>query len=265
MKKFLLITLFCILIIIPFLYLKNIPNKNADRIPIITFHRLVSENIKNTKYKDNVWVGSIEEFEKMMKYLSQNEYRTLSTNDLYKWLNKEIELPKKSVMITFDDGFYEDYYLVYPILKKYNLKGVSFVVGSRIKDTTEEYDENKTSFIGLDKINEIEKEYPNFEFQSHSYNLHYYTKNGKHSIKSKTSEELINDIKDNEKFNFNVMAYPFGDYNENIKKLLEENGYKMAFRFTPSGYATRESDKYAIPRIKIDGTKSLNYLKKWLN
>ena len=64
MKKFLLITLFCILIIIPFLYLKNIPNKNADRIPIITFHRLVSENIKNTKYKDNVWVGSIEEFEK---------------------------------------------------------------------------------------------------------------------------------------------------------------------------------------------------------
>ena len=61
------------------------------------------------------------------------------------------------------------------------------------------------------------------------------------------------------------MAYPFGDYNENIKKLLEENGYKMAFRFTPSGYATRESDKYAIPRIKIDGTKSLNYLKNWLN
>ena len=58
------------------------------------------------------------------------------------------------------------------------------------------------------------------------------------------------------------MAYPYGDYNEKIEKILKENNYKLAFGFSPSGYATRDSDLFAIPRIKIDGTQTLNNLKK---
>ncbi len=266
MKKIMGILLLIIsIVVILFIIINNIPENNATKIPIITFHRLVPDNIKNTKYKENVWVGSIEIFESMMKYIHDNNYQTISSIELDKWLKSEIEIPKKVVMITFDDGFYEDYYLVYPILKKYNLKATSFVVGSRIKDVTEEYDENKTSFIGLDKINEIRDYYPNFEIQSHSYDLHYYTKNGKHTIKSMKKEELLKDIENNKKYNFTTMAYPFGDYNDNIKELLKENNYLMAFRFSPSGYATRGSDRYAIPRIKIDGNKTLNDLKKWLD
>lgn len=265
MKKLLLIYCSILIIVISsFLVLKNLPSKKTDRIPIITFHRLVENNIKKTKYKDNEWVGSIDTFENMMKYIYENNYKTLSSEELYDWLNKKIELSKKSIMITFDDGFYEDYYLVYPILKKYKLKATTFVVGSRIKDKTQEYDKNKTSFIGLDKINEIRKNYPNFEIQSHSFDLHY-TKNGNHAIKSKSSEELENDVKNNKIFRFSTMAYPYGDYNEKIEKILKENNYKLAFRFSPSGYATRDSDFFAIPRIKIDGTQTLDDLKKWIN
>ena len=133
MKKLLLIYCSILIIVISsFLVLKNLPSKKTDRIPIITFHRLVENNIKKTKYKDNEWVGSIDTFENMMKYIYDNNYKTLSSEELYDWLNKKIELPKKSVMITFDDGFYEDYYLVYPILKKYKLKAITFVVGNEI-------------------------------------------------------------------------------------------------------------------------------------
>ena len=226
MKKIIGILLFIIsIVVILFIIINNIPEKNASKIPIVTFHRLVPDNIKNTKYKENVWVGSIDIFESMMKYIHDNNYQTISSEELDKWLKNEIELPKKVVMITFDDGFYEDYYLVYPILKKYNLKATSFVVGSRIKDITEDYDENKTEFIGLDKIKEIRKDYSNFEIQSHSYDLHYYTKNGKHAIKNKTKEELLKDIENNKKYEFTTMAYPFGEYNDKIEELLKENGY----------------------------------------
>ena len=96
----------------------------AIKIPVITFHRLVPDNIKKTKYKDNQWVGSIDDFAIMMEYLNKEGYNTISSTDFINWYNNKLELPKKSVLITFDDGFYEDYYLAYPILKKYNFKAI---------------------------------------------------------------------------------------------------------------------------------------------
>ena len=75
-------------------------------------------------------------------------------------------------MITIDDGKYEAYYLVYPIIKKYNFKATSFIVGSRTKNKTKKYNKTEINFIGLDIVNKVRKEYPNFEFQSHSYNMH---------------------------------------------------------------------------------------------
>ena len=237
----------------------------TDRIPILTFHRLTMDDVKKKVYPNNQWVGSVKVFEQMMEYLYRNGYKTISTEDFYKWYKGDIEYSKKTVLITFDDGFYEDYYLALPILKKYNFKATSFVVGSRIKDITRPYDKYKTAFLGMDVINKVRKEYPNFEFQSHSYNMHYYTRGKKHRIRSMSYEELELDVKLNEKFKFTTMAYPYGDFNSDIQEILEKNNYLVAFRFGPSGYATRKSDRYAIPRIKINGKATINTLEKWLN
>ena len=130
---------------------------------------------------------------------------------------------------------------------------------------TRPYNKNKTAFIGLDVINKVREEYPNFEFQSHSYNMHYYTSNNKHRIKSMSYEELENDVLMNERFGFTSMAYPYGDFNKDIQTILEQKGYLVAFRFGPSNYATRDSDRFAIPRIKINGTATINNLIKWLD
>ncbi len=237
----------------------------TDHIPIFTFHRLVPDYIKNKKYSNNQWVGSIDVFATMMEYLYNNGYETISTEEFYEWYIGERECNNKTVMITFDDGFYEDYYLALPILKKYGFKATSFVVGSRIKDITRKYDRNVTAYIGLDVIEEVRRNYPNFEFQSHSYNMHYYTKNGKHRIRSMSEEDMIEDVEQNKEYNFTTMAYPYGDYNNKIKRVLENAGYLVAFRFGPSEVATRDSDRFAIPRIKINGKATLATLKKWLN
>lgn len=239
--------------------------KYTDRIPVLTFHRLVPDDVKKEIYSDNQWVGSVDVFEEMMKYLHDNEYKTISTEEFYNWYKGNVEYDKKTVLITFDDGFYEDYYLAYPILKKYDLKATSFVVGSRIKDKTDEYDKYKTAFLGLDVINKVRDEYPNFEFQSHSYNMHYYTKNNKHRIKFMSYEELVEDTEKNEEFKFNSMAYPYGDFNEDIEKILEEHKYLVAFKFGTQEYATRASDQFSIPRIKLNGNATIATLKKWLS
>ncbi len=236
----------------------------TDRIPVLTFHRLVPDDVKKDVYPNNQWVGSVDVFSDMMKYLYVNGYKTISTEDFYYWYIGDREYDSKTVLITFDDGFYEDYYLALPILKKYNFKATSFVVGSRIKPITRLYDKYKTSFLGLDVIEKVREEYPNFEFQSHSYNMHYYTKNNKHRIKSMSYEQIENDVISNNKFGFTTMAYPYGDYNKDIEKILEKHDYLVAFKFGGSDYATRDDDRYAIPRIKINGNATVNTLIKWL-
>ena len=95
----------------------------------------------------------------MMEYLFNNGYKTISTEEFYKWYKGEIDFYGKTVMITIDDGKYEAYYLVYPIIKKYNFKATSFIVGSRTKNKTKKYNKTEINFIGLDIVNKVRKEY----------------------------------------------------------------------------------------------------------
>ena len=255
-----------------------VEKKNIDKIPVFTFHRLVPKNIKEKYFKNNQWFSSVETFEEMMKYLHNNHYKTISTLEFYEWYIGNIEYNEKVVLITFDDGYIEDYALAYPILKKYNLKSTSFIIGSKVKPTTpeynfseEDYSKNPQIFMGQDIMNKVKVEYPNFDFQSHSYNLHSKILLDDHTRVEKvytlTEEELDNDVKQSLKFGFKTMAYPFGAYNAVIQKKLKDNGYLLAFTFGGKtyGYATRKSNQYAINRIKIDGKDDLRSFVKWLS
>ena len=199
----------------------------------------------------------------MMNYLYNNGYKTISTKEFYQWYKGQIDFFGKTVMITFDDGNYEDYYLAYPIIKKYNFKATSFIVGSKIKNKTAKYNKYETKYIGLDVINTIRKEYPNYEFQSHSFNMH--TKiNDTAKIYFMDNNEIKEDLIKNKKFNFSCMAYPYGHYNNAIKDLLYNNNYSIAFTFGPNKFASRYSDRFLIPRIGVKSFFDLKLLKKWL-
>ena len=120
----------------------------------------------------------------------------------------------------------------------------------------------------MDAINHVRKEYPNFEFQSHSFNMHFFflkNKNRIYPVNTMTYQELQNDVLKMKKIGFKTMAYPYGNFNDKIKEILKDTGYLMAFRFWPSQYVSRNSDLFAIPRIKLNGTATIDTLKNWLN
>ena len=191
-----------------------------------------------------------------MEWLFVNNYKTISTIEFYQWYKGYKQYPPKTVLITFDDGHYDFYYLVFPILKKYNFKATIFIVGNRTDKKTPKYNVNKIGYIGEDIIEKLKEIYPNIEFQSHSYNLHS-RKNGKALIEYKSIQEIKSDILANSKYNFSTFAYPYGKYTKSIKKILAEQGYLCAFTIWPYDYATRNSDKYAIPRIEITGFSNI--------
>ena len=142
MKSIILIILIFIFILI--LFVEDIFGiKYTARIPILTFHKLISDEDKRRKFINSKWIGSIDVFDQMMNWLYVNNYKTISTKEFYHQYKGYIEYPPKTVLITFDDGNYDFYYLAFPILKKYNFKATAFIVGNRTEKKTPKYNENK--------------------------------------------------------------------------------------------------------------------------
>ena len=234
----------------------------GECVPVLAYHGFVPENTKQQYYSDNKWIDSIEHFEEQMQYLHDNGWTTLTIDEFYDWQQKKKEIPKKSCLITFDDGYYEMYYQVLPILKKYQFNGVSFIVVSYTPDVTPAYDPAQRHMIGWDKIREVEADYPGLRFESHSYNLHGHDADGNEPWKTASLSALEDDFAAGDQYGFQYMAYPYGGFNDNMLKAVERSNIKMAFTFKTPNYATHRSSPYKIPRQKITAETSFEEFKK---
>lgn len=101
----------CILLVVfAFVFAQN------KGVPVLLFHQV--------NQKSNCTPDVLEAY---FKFLSDTNYQTLLVSDIESYRKKGEVLPKKSLMLTFDDGYYDNYSIVFPLLKKYNLKAVVFI------------------------------------------------------------------------------------------------------------------------------------------
>ena len=228
----------------------------GECVPVLAYHGFTTKEAKEQYFADNKWIDDIGRFEKQMKYLHDNGWRTLTPDEFYQWYEGKLEIPEKTCMITFDDGYYEMYYEVLPILEKYDFNAVVFLVGSYVPEVTDAYNSDQRHMIGWDKVKEVRDTYPEMSFESHSYDLHGHDAEGNEPWVNATAEQLKNDFERNSEYGFRYMAYPYGGYNDTMLKAVKESDIKMAFAFKTPGYATRRSDIYRVPRQKITAETS---------
>jgi peptidoglycan/xylan/chitin deacetylase (PgdA/CDA1 family) len=244
--------LFFILIIIFIITISSYYLLRPQSIPVLAYHDIKPNNeITKKEFKEaNGAIISVEKFEKQMKYIKEKGYQTLSMDEFYCWMKKECQLPKKSVLITFDDGNKSIYEYVLPILEKYNLKGTSFVITSRI--LPKENVKDNYNFLTKEMIEEILTRYPNLELHSHTHDMHKKINNIP-IVKNLSKKELNEDTMEVGKYlETEFIAYPFGSYTEDFIKVLKKNEYKMGFLYEqPFIRATQKNNLYKIPRITI--------------
>ena len=234
MKKIVIICLIFIIILISYYFL--LPNKVA----VLGYHSFTN-NISNSDM-----VMNNKEFEKQLKFLKKYNFKTLTLEEMDCYMNKKCKFKKNTVLITIDDGYLDNYEIAFPLLKKYNINAVVFVIGYNV-------DNNSEGFINKELLEKIKKEYPNIEIASHGYNLHEIdTSNYRYN-------DYINDIKLQEKvINSKYIAYPYGRYNNDFIKALKDSNYKLAFGFGPDfRKSTNKDNKYAIPRLSINSSMPL--------
>lgn len=204
-------------------------------MPVLMYHSINSKESKAGEYV--ITPGALRED---LEWLSENGYQTVVVQDLIDYVEKGVSLPEKPVMITFDDGYYNNYLNAFPLLKEYQMKAViSIIVGET--DKYSQLDENRENYSHLtwEQVKEM-MESGLVEFQSHSYSLHKSGGGERKGISKKSGEsteayqEAIR--KDVEKGQLRFMemtgyaptafTYPFGAVSEDSYPVLEELGFR---------------------------------------
>lgn len=153
-------------------------------VPVVMYHSI---GISNKNWQWNYLTCPYEVFENQLKWMKKRKFHTISLQQLCDYMNEGISLPKKPIVLTFDDGYLDNWVFAYPLLKKYGFKGTIYVnpefVESRnlIRKNLEdvwsgnvEIDELETiGYLSWDEMREMEKKGV-VDIQSHSMTHTWY-------------------------------------------------------------------------------------------
>lgn len=236
-----------------------------SRISVLTYHKVVAED-SLAIYSTQV---SVRKLEDDFRWLASNGYTAILPRDL---LSLD-SFPQKTVIITFDDGYYNNYLYMYPLLKKYGLKAEISLIVSWITE------ERSNGWLTWGECREM-SESGLVEIGSHTYSLHNPSNGGSYIRGSvngvgrevdesdddyrarittdlQKSKDIITERIGMEPVSF---AYPYGEGNYFINKYISEL-FEVTF-LTNNGSFNPKSDLHLLPRNTITmDTQLQNILK----
>ena len=215
----------------------------ADKIPVLNYHFIYLEGEECNEMICHPESQINEEF----AYLSLNKVFTLTTKELGQFISGEIRLPKKSILLTIDDGARAEKFI--PFLEKYKVNATLFLVSSW-------YPKETFSSTYL-------------ELASHTHDMHTngVCSGGQGGGIRCLSEDLVQaDLKNSRETlnNTEAFCYPFYEYNDYAIEQVKKAGFKLAF-IGGNKMVTKDTNPYLIPRYVIYKNTSLNYFKNLLS
>lgn len=218
---------------------------NSRGIPVLMYHSIEYEEGNDLRVPK-------EKFAEQMKYLKDNGYTTLTLDEVYDYLINNKQIPPKTVAITFDDGYEDNYKNAFPIMKQYGVKGTVFVITKTV--------DTNNSYITSQQMKEMDQNGMMIESHTVSHdalNSFNYEKQYKELADSKAFLEKCLGRK------IKYLAYPCGSFNNNTINALKEAGYLMAFT-TINGNAKSSQGIYTLKRVRISADYGLETFKYYV-
>ncbi|MCD6380140.1 polysaccharide deacetylase family protein [bacterium] len=180
----------------------------------------------------DAWTIRSDNFEKHLRYLDKNGYRTITMNELKLFMLGEIKINGKCVAITFDDGDRSVYKYAYPLLKKYKMNGTLFLITSKVGQNWDNL--NMSSREELCEMNESGV----INIESHTHDMHFKLQEGDtpHPLFDISSEKM--DDKEKKRI--------FNDLRRSRLALNLYLGTEARFLAWPYGSGTELSDSLAV-------------------
>ena len=220
----------------------------AVKVPILMYHMVCeTEDAKEKRYCCHP-----EAFKKQMAYLKRAGYQVIGLDDLINSIMNSTALPQKSIAITFDDGFADNYENAFPVLQECGFPATLFVVSRLVGCSNEWMQKNgfpRRELLGWNALREM---------SSNGINV------GSHTITHPSLTDIKTEFARDEIANSKVeleselgepvsfFAYPYGLLNEQVEKLVVEAGYIGACS-TRSGFNSEHANPFALRRIEVYG------------
>lgn len=241
------------------------------KLPVVMYHSVL-------KSKSGKYIVSPSAFEEDLKAFLKSGYTFVFPSEVIDFCLGDGSLPDKPVLITFDDGHYNNMYYALPLIEKYNAKALISFIGKFTEHSTSSGDHSNPNYSHLTwaQLKQLQ-DGGYFEIGNHTYNMHNYKP--RFGVAQKTGEsreEYLRNLDDDlaileRKLSENgigkpqTFAYPFGKYNDTVQGFLSDNGYKMMFTCNEGVSVVRRGSPeslYKIRRINRDGNMSSDELIK---
>lgn len=242
------------------IYARNYVLTKKYEIPVIMYHRVIRDKSEGGVH--GIYVTE-SQFEKHLKYLKQKGFETITFKDFLNNKYKDrFNREKKQIILTFDDGYTDNYNYAFPLLKKYGFKCVIYLLShlnyNKWDVEVKENPEHKFDLMDMSMIKEME-EY-GIEFGGHTKT---HPKLATLPIEIAQEEILTSKKVLEEKLGHALIsfAYPYGNLNEDVKKIVKNSGYNFAVA-TDSGDISFSEDLFQIRRIGIFSTNNFFTFKR---
>lgn len=211
-------------------------------VPVMYYHSIDPS-------EENSLILHPDRFRKQMQYILDSGFTPLTISQVYRYHTEGLKIPKKSIVITLDDGYENNYTQAYPILKELNIPATIFVQTDRI---------DQPGWLKKDQI--IEMSNNGIDIMSHTISHP--------SLKKLSYEEQVKELTESKKVleellekEVYAISYPYGDYNKDTLEIVKDAGYKIAFT-TKEKLMNKEDGIYELERIYSNSKKDFEHFKK---
>lgn len=218
---------------------------SSGKVTILMYHNI-------TDGQEDYMSVHKDKFREQMQFIKDNGYNVISLDELYAYYIKGTPISDKSIIITFDDGYWNNYMYAYPVLKEFGFKATLFMITSMI---------DQKMYLNKDRIREMDAN--GVSIQSHTVNHLELNKMPyeKQLYELRESKKVLEDILGKK---IEYISFPYGQFNKETIMITRKLNYKLAMG-TVREKAIRKNGLYNLNRIAVFGNTDIKQFEELLN